>query len=76
MGRSFPVILVASIVFVISIYVIGYILSAFLFVFITPFLLGYRKKSIFLTAFVVVGLIYALFVGILKLRLPVGIFFS
>jgi len=75
-GRKFPIILVASMVFVVSIYVIGYIFSAFLFVLSVPFLLGYRKKSIWITAVVVIGLIYILFVAILKLNLPVGILFG
>ena len=74
--RNFPIILGLSIAFVVSIYVLGYILSAFLFIFIAPLLLGYRKKIIFVTASAVVGFIYLLFVQILKMKLPMGIFFS
>lgn len=75
-GRRLPIILVSSIAFVISIYVLGYIPSAFLFIFISPLLLGYRKKVIFVTASAVVGFIYLLFVQILKMKLPMGVFFS
>lgn len=74
--RKFTIIAGSSFAFVASIYMLGYIPSAFLFILITPLLLGYRKKTIFLVASAVVIFIYLLFIEILKMKLPVGIFFS
>lgn len=63
--------------FISSIYFIGYYLSTIIFLIITPWLLGYkRKKTIFLSTLIITSMTYFLFNLFLHVRLPEGLFFS
>lgn len=70
-------ILMLALLFVVSIYFLGYYLATLIFLIIAPWLLGYKhKRSIFLTALIVTTLTYILFGLFLHSRLPQGLFFS
>lgn len=74
---KFLIIFLTSLLFVVAVPFLGFTISAMIFCFLTPIILGYEKKSTAIVVSVVlVALVYIGFKMFLKVPLPTATFFG